>query len=99
MIGNGTQQAQTIQDSDAVGRWGVFRSSDLEARYRQQQAGYDTFQFKVFLAIIVSASLALTFSDYRLFGFSGLFWRLIALRVSFAVVSAGTIFVLQRSQS
>lgn len=82
-----------------VDRWGAFRSADLETQYHQQQVSYDTFQFKVFLTIIVSASLGLALTDHRLFGFSELFWRLIAIRIGFAFVSLGTIIALRRSQS
>jgi hypothetical protein len=96
MIGNGTQQAQPIENAAAVDRRGSFRSVELEEQYRQQHVAYDTFQSKMFLTIIVLASLALALSDYRLFGFSTLFWEVIALRSGFAIVSLVTIIVLQR---
>ena len=94
--GNGTQQAQPTRNVDTVDGWGRFRSAELESQYRQQQAAYDAFQSKVFLIIVVLASLALALTDYRLFGFSALFWRLIAVRLGFAFISLITIVVLQR---
>src|SRR5256885_107691 len=54
MIGNGMQQAPPVRNTDVVGDWGTFASSDLESQYRQQQATYDTFQSKMFRAIIVA---------------------------------------------
>ena len=85
-----------VHNADVVGDWGTFESSDLESQYRQQQTAYDSFQSQMFLTIIVLASLALTLTDYRLFGFSRLFWWVIAIRVGFAFVSLGTIVALQR---
>jgi len=96
MIGNGMQQAQSVRNTDVLGDWGTFDSSDLEEQYRHQQISPDTFQSKMFLTIIVLASLALTISDYRLFGFAPLFWWVVTTRVGFALVSLGTIVVLQR---
>jgi hypothetical protein len=94
--GNRTQQARSIRDTDAVDGWGRFQSAKLELQYRQQQAAYDAFQSKVFVIVVVLASLALALTDYRLFGFSPLFWRLIAVRLGFAFISFITIVVLQR---
>jgi hypothetical protein len=99
MIGNGTQQAQPTRNADAVDGWGRFRSAELESQYLEQQASYDAFQSKVFLVIIMLASLALALTDYRLFGFSALFWRLIAVRLGFALASVITIALLQRDLS
>jgi hypothetical protein len=96
MSETGRAQALAMQSVDAIDGWGRFRSAELESQYREQQAPYDSFQSKVFFIIIVMASLALALTDYRLFGFSALFWKLIAIRVSFAFISLSAIVILQR---
>jgi hypothetical protein len=93
MIGHGTKPAP---NADAVGGWGTLESADLEAQYRQQQAPYDTIQSNVVLTIIMLSSMALTLSDYRLFGLSPLFWKVVAIRFCFSLASLYTIVVLQR---
>lgn len=94
----GTEQAHTMQSADVIDGWGRFRSPDLESQYRQQQAPYDRFQSKAYVIMIVLASMALILADYRLFGFSQLFWRLIAVRIGFALISLSTIVVVWRER-
>jgi hypothetical protein len=96
MIGRAAQPEHVVHEADAVDNWRRFRSVELESRYRQQQAPYDTLQSTIFLTIILLTTIALTLADYRLFGFSSLFWWLAIIRAGFAGVSLSIIARLQR---
>lgn len=96
MIGRGAQPERVVQEADAVDSWRRFRSADLESQYRHQQAPYDTLQSTIFLTVILLSAVALTLSDYRLFGLSALFWKLAIVRAGFASLSLWVIARLQR---
>jgi hypothetical protein len=96
MTGRAAQPEHVAQQAEDVDNWRRFRSAALESQYRHQQAPYDALQSTIFLTVILITTIALTLSDYRLFGFSSLFWRLAVLRAGFAGVSLLIIARLQR---
>ena len=61
----------------------VFKSKKFEHSYRQQGLGQDKHQFKVIIVIAALSLLFFIFSDYKLFGDSLMFYKLLTARSIF----------------
>jgi hypothetical protein len=79
--------------NSAISMWGRFVSTEMEARFRSHSRPLDARQANIAVGLALGAILPFIPSDYRLLGFSSLFWVFLAMRLS-CIVASVTLLVL-----
>lgn len=93
-----SQSPAAIDDSPAeqVRFSGVFRSPELEARYREQQLPHDIARARLLALIALPGYVVFAATDYLLFGISWQFGGLIAVRLAMVASTVGFIMLAPR---
>lgn len=92
-------QPPHLNEVGAIGLLGVFTSSDLERAFQKQHFRADLQLSRLLIGAGMLRVTLFLLADYQHFGAGPVFWRLLASRCLFVLVSIGILCALRRSAS